>query len=351
MASAESVKQKLRGLIGSAETATGEAYPDLTTAVAALIAGYGNGSGATILDDLTEIHAWKKYVPEGVTQTEYTALKLSYYNPAAANPWDTVSYADSIKIVNGKIQLVNPKSFVMSDSSDNDVVLDKYIQSGYDDYFYFIPAGATIVYAKGVGSSNTSHYIRASVAYRLNAIAQTLLGYVVADDAAAYPENGEQGGYLYEYQGIIESGGIDTSDATATAVDMPIGVTAYVDGEKVTGTVPVTSTYKGWKDIVPVANAIGGTNYICLNSPDFEANGQMFREGSHLDLAALPGEFGDATAADVVKGKTFTSAAGLKVTGTGEATGGAQITDDGNGNVTISSTTIADDGSGNIVVT
>ena len=37
--------------------------------------------------------------------------------------------------------------------------------------------------------------------------------------------------------------------------------------------------------------------------------------------------FGDATAADVVAGKTFTSAAGLKVTGTHECTGGIDTSD------------------------
>ena len=120
----------------------------------------------------------------------------------------------------------------------------------------------------------------------------------------------------------VESAGggacTDTADATAEAKDLAAGKTAYVNGEKIVGAVPVVTSYTGEKGIIPQVNSIGGTNYICLNSSKFGENGKLFREGTYIYLGALPGEFGDASASDVVAGKTFTSLNGLKVTGTHE---------------------------------
>ncbi len=45
MATAESVKNKLQGLIDTANETTGESAADLTTAIGTLIAGFGKGSG------------------------------------------------------------------------------------------------------------------------------------------------------------------------------------------------------------------------------------------------------------------------------------------------------------------
>lgn len=69
----------------------------------------------------------------------------------------------------------------------------------------------------------------------------------------------------------------------------------------------------GWGNRTP--SAVNGK--LRLQSPTAGEKGWLFESGASVYLDADFGEFGTATAADVASGKTFTSAAGLKVSGTG----------------------------------
>ena len=117
---------------------------------------------------------------------------------------------------------------------------------------------------------------------------------------------------------------VDLTSDTVTANDLAEGITAHgANGELVTGNLKENklNSYATTVDrYVTMSN-----NYVKLSGES--KYDTIIRQGTIYSLLAKQSEFGDASASDVAKGKTFTSADGFKITGKMES-GGTVASDD-----------------------
>ena len=135
------------------------------------------------------------------------------------------------------------------------------------------------------------------------------LGNAGAEDVA-------KGKYFTSKDGLLVEGthecSLPTLSSPATKTDIAEGLEAWVNGEKVTGTVKTYAKQAGWT-VSPEEEAGRVSLKIDTNTP------YLFRKGVIMNTALS--NFGNASADQVEEGMTFTSADGLLVEGTMKVNG------------------------------
>ena len=118
---------------------------------------------------------------------------------------------------------------------------------------------------------------------------------------------------------------LDTSDADAAAEDIVSPKTAYVNGEKVTGSLAAKAIDTTVGSLYVGMDSDNKVYFKLLNSGNYGKR-RLVDKGQEIILRYPAKNLGDATAEDVAAGKTFTSSAGLKVTGTHTCAAGGGLT-------------------------
>lgn len=118
---------------------------------------------------------------------------------------------------------------------------------------------------------------------------------------------------IHSVKAMTQSTNDFTQDANATANDIAEGKTAYVKGQKVTGEVWTVSEVQVVDDDQPAWNGAKGTLRTGFRSTEGRA---LLEKDIDIYLDIAGSALGDASTGDVLSGKTFTSANGLKLTGT-----------------------------------
>lgn len=287
------------------------------------------------VDSLSQVHYWTKTGMVGGTINE--TYKSGDIMLGVSS--DTVQYADEVVLEGNNLVLVNPRDYTLATDADaaGEVLVGKYVYTTQSK-FYRIPSDVAIIY--NAPTQYTPGLMKVSKVYELSVTAgseeQTTI--IVSNDITAYPENGEQGGFTYVYQGSVNESDIpEVAQATPTISVSTNGlITATVTQEAglvAAGTKSATKqlTTQAAQTITPSTSnkTIASGKYLTgtqtikgdsnLKAENIKKGVSIFGvAGSHEceGGVSLPELSNLGTASDMALGKELIDQNGNKVTGT-----------------------------------
>lgn len=228
-------ERTIRTNLGSTSTASFDGTKNVTPGVTGVLPVTNGGTGANSVEsvqskfgivpmnDIPNLHIWGKYTgnPSGYS---LGTSKTAIVGWSAASTSASVSYSDTIEIVDGKAKLVNSTSVAGVNASDFDVIKGKFVNYGlFGSEVYLVSSTATLEF---VGNSG----IRASSAQQVIVNSSGPLGYVASKENNTYPTNGQHSdGYWYVYSKQL--GATEDTDYDYGTTDLTPGTTALETGK------------------------------------------------------------------------------------------------------------------------
>jgi hypothetical protein len=290
--------------------------------------------------NLSELHAWSKYTIGGTIIEEPVTDVQLFWKMASSSATFEIDYADSYEIVDNAISLVNPTTITLgSDTASRNAIKGKYVKRGG---VYYIPSDARVAY----GNYTTNKTIEVDKATKITYTAADgdFVCLVVSEDSNAYPQNGEQDGYKYVYNGTLDSGSCDHTAVTQATPTITVNAT--------TGVITASSTQSAGLVSAGTKSATKQITHTNLTAANIKSGVSIFgitgsysgSGGSGVELPTFTRP--PATEANVVSGKQFIDESGNLRTGSMGLLGFGGIVD-ANEDVEIAEN---DDGSKTLVV-
>jgi hypothetical protein len=294
--------------------------------------GAGSSSDSEIeVDDLSGLHTWHKYSISG-THTVATEAKQLNIDIAKEGVGinGTVYYANDIVPNGSELSLMTPYNEIdlyTASSTEITKIRGKYINPAKIGGFYLVDDNAKVSVHKP-NNAGIYHSIDIDLVFPVTYnTTSEFTGIVISENRNAYPDDGESNGCRYVYNGTIDdAGGVILPDLGKPAehADIVYGMEVIgADGSIIKGSMQ-SLAFNGVtevsEDAVIAENDDGSKTFYVIGKT-------INTKREYVDPATTVGVrmsdthekmsmFGNATAADVRAGKTFTSAAGLACEGT-----------------------------------